>query len=699
MDDAVFTGNILLLAVVFWPMLAGFMAYFLGSKSERLRDIFAILAVAVTFVSSLLLVQNQGTNLRLVDWGAFALYFRADGFRALYVCITAFLWLVTSIFSPEYFGHSKNTNRYWLFNLLTFGAVMGIFFSADFRTTFLFFEIMTFTSYALVAHDENPKALRAAETLLGVSIICGLVQLMGIWIMHLRFGTLEFARLQEISMAMPDKSLFYLPGALMLVGFAAKAGMFPLHIWLPKAHPVAPAPASALLSGILTKTGVFGVAVVSSNIFMNDIAWGTMLLIPAIITMVLGAVLGVFSNDLKRTLACSSVSQIGFIITGIAMLVLLGDYNALAARGTFLHMLNHSLFKLILFVAAGVVYINRHELDLNKIRGFGRGKPLFFFIFLMAALGITGIPLWSGYVSKTLLKKSLSEGYYLFYDLPLYLPLRISYWALIITGGLTFAYMTKLFVTLFVDKGGEAKAEKRYISLPSAIALTISAAMVPFLGSFTQTKDYLAGLAKTFFHGNPLKYAIPYFEWGNISGALISVGIGVAVYMLVVRGLLMQRSESGAKVNIDVLPAWLDLETLVYRPFLGFVTRYTSIIARTISSLPDTLVRIAVSKKTGLITKALAGLPDATLRLVFNIVLRISGKSHLPAEYVSLNSLAFYRRMRLMRKRSVLALRRRLQLLQKKSAMAGNFYVDLLLFGMGICVVLVFLFSRALISY
>jgi len=700
MDSLAFSGNNLLLALVFWPMAAAIAVYFLGRKSERLRDIFAIAAVAITFISALLLALNQQvSDLYLVDWGAFALYFRADGFRAIYVCITAFLWLVTAVFSPEYFGHSKNVNRYWLFNLLTLGAVMGVFLSADFRTTFLFFEIMSFTSYALVAHDENPKALRAAETLLGVSIICGLILLMGLWIMQLRFGTLEFAKLQQISLGMPDKTMFYLPGALMLVGFAAKAGMFPLHIWLPKAHPVAPAPASALLSGILTKTGVFGVAIVSSNIFMNDIAWGTALLIPAVITMFLGAVLGVFSNDLKRTLACSSVSQIGFILTGVAMLVMLGDYNALAARGTFLHMLNHSLFKLILFVSAGVVYINRHELGLNKIRGFGRGKPLFFFIFLMAALGITGVPLWSGYISKTLLKKSLSEGYYLFYNLPLYLPLRISYWVLIITGGLTFAYMTKLFVTLFIDKGEDTKTEKRYLSLPSTIALMISAALVPFLGTFTGVKDTFASMAKAFFNGNALKYAIPYFEWGNISGALTSIAIGIGVYLFIVRGLLMRRVESGVKVHADILPPWLDLESLVYRPFLGALTRYTSIAARIISSLPDTVVRIAVSKEADLLTKAVSSLPDTLMRLFVTIMLRLSGKSHVPVEFISLNSLVFYRRLRLMRKRSIIAFRRRLLLLQKKSAMAGNFYMDLLLFGMGICTILVYLFTNALLNY
>ena len=348
--------------------------------------------------------------------------------------------------------------------------------------------------------------------------------------------------------------------------------------------------------------------------------------------MVLGAVLGVFSNDLKRTLACSSVSQIGFILTGVAMQVLLGEYNALAVRGTLLHMLNHSLFKLILFVAAGVVYINRHELTLDKIRGFGRGKPLFMFAFLMAALGITGVPLWSGYVSKTLLKKSIAEGYYLFQNLPLEFPLRFSYWALIFTGGLTFAYMTKLFVTLFVERNEAATPEKRYISLPSAVALAASAALVPFLGSFTDIKDTLAGFGKAFFHGHVLRQAISYFEWDNISGTLTSLAIGAAVYLIVVRGLRMRR-----KTQADFGKSPFDLEDLVYRPALNFLT--------------------------------------------LGPVLRAGQKVFMPGSFLS---------------RHYLALRQRLQSLQKKPVMAGHFSLDLLLVGSGICIALLYVFSKAI---
>lgn len=216
--------------------------------------------------------------------------------------------------------------------------------------------------------------------------------------------------------------------------------MFPLHIWLPKAHPVAPAPASALLSGILTKSGIFGIIVVSANIFRADPTWGAMLLMLGLITMLGGAVLAVFSVNLKRTLACSSMSQIGFILTGIAMSCLLGEENALAARGALLYMVNHSLFKLVLFMAAGVVYMNLHQLNLNDIRGFGRRKPLLHFAFLMARWAWRAVPLFSGYVSKTLIHEGIVEYVHLLSEMGksgevmLY---TLAEWVYLFSGGLT----------------------------------------------------------------------------------------------------------------------------------------------------------------------------------------------------------------------------------------------------------------------
>lgn len=243
---------------------------------------------------------------------------------------------------------------------------------------------MSFTSYTWVAHEETKEALRAAETYLAVAVIGGLVMLMGLFILYRELGTLEITALAEAvrshtlageSGAVRYRNLF-IGASCLLFGFGAKAGVFPLHIWLPKAHPVAPAPASALLSGILTKAGIFGVLVVSCSLLQFDVRWGALILFLGVLTMFTGALLALFSVNLKRTLACSSVSQIGFILIGIGMQGLLGEEGSLAIRGSLLHMVNHSLIKLVLFMAAGVVFMNLHKLNLNEIRGFGR-KNLF----------------------------------------------------------------------------------------------------------------------------------------------------------------------------------------------------------------------------------------------------------------------------------------------------------------------------------
>ena len=201
--------------------------------------------------------------LKIPEICGLGLSFTMDGFRAVYSCVTAFMWMMAAIFSREYMMRHHNRNRYYLFLLWTLGATLGVFLSADLYTTFLFFEIMSFTSYVWVAFDERRESLRAAETYLAVAVIGGMVMLMGLFLLYDLAGTLRFDELKGAVSGISGASRMRLYGAcgLLLFGFGAKAGCFPLHIWLPKAHPVAPAPASALLSGILTKAGVFGIIV------------------------------------------------------------------------------------------------------------------------------------------------------------------------------------------------------------------------------------------------------------------------------------------------------------------------------------------------------------------------------------------------------------------------------------------------------
>lgn len=612
--------SFLLAFCVFFPMAAAVISYLLGRYQKNIRDYFADGVTVITFAVLLFLMVSlaagkiTGLAFTVPEVCGFGLHFTLDGFRALYGSIASFMWMMSTLFSREYFTHYRNRNRYYLFLLLTLGATIGVFLSADFYTTFIFFEIMSFTSYVWVAHDEKKESLRAAGTYLSVAVIGGLVMLMGIFLLYSITGTLLFndlTGLWERSDLIRDRAAFnklWAAGICMLFGFGAKAGAFPLHIWLPKAHPVAPAPASALLSGILTKAGMFGILILGGYLFPGNAAWGSMILLIGVCTMTVGAVLALFSVDLKRTLACSSVSQIGFILVGVGMAGLPGPENALAVRGSLLHMVNHSLIKLVLFMAAGVVFMNVHKLNLNDIKGFGRKKPLLNYIFLMGALGIGGIPLWNGYVSKTLIHESIVE-YMEFMEegvsgsmFSIGMMKGIE-WIFLISGGLTVAYMTKLYTALFIEKNNDEAVQEKYDSLKgkymnkiSAFALTVSATLLPVMGFFPgSVMNGLADMGQDLWHVEKTENAA-YFSLANLKGGLISIGIGALIYLIIVR-LWMIKKEEGQSVYVNRWYRYFDLEDLIYRPVLLKLLPFIfGVVCRVLDSLVDTVV--VVLRKT-----------------------------------------------------------------------------------------------------
>lgn len=598
--------NMILAFLVFYPMIGALVSYIIGRFHKTARDYFADFVVISEFAVTLYLFCTfDGSRILSFSIDSFAglgIGFVLDGFRSVYTLTAALMWMMTTVFSKEYFKHYHNRNRYYLFMLLTLGATMGVFLSADLYTTFIFFEMMSFTSYVWVAHDERKASLRAAETYLSVAVIGGMAMLMGLFLLYHELGTLEIAALLRLAKACPDKTLLYVAGGCITLGFGAKAGVFPLHIWLPKAHPVAPAPASALLSGILTKSGIFGMIVVSCNLLYGDGDWGSVILLLGCITMFGGALLALFSVDLKRTLACSSMSQIGFVTVGIGMQGLLGEENTMAAMGTLLHMVNHSLIKLVLFMAAGVVFMNVHMLNLNEIRGFGRKKPLLHFIFLMGALGIGGIPLWNGYISKTLLHESIVEYTQLLKEGVL-MPamfgtgaMKCIEWIFLISGGMTVAYMVKLYVAVFIEKNSDADRQKQfdgmkqYMNWQSKLALTLSAVLLPLMGCLPGIiMDFLAKRGIGFMNAEALGETVHYFSVNNLKGALISVIIGAALYGLILRPFFMRKTETG-RIYVNLWPSRLDLEDHFYRPLIVVLCAVCGFFARVCDSLVDGVV-------------------------------------------------------------------------------------------------------------
>ena len=239
--------------------------------------------------------------------------------------------------------------------------------------------------------------------------------------------------------------------------------------------------------------------------------------------------------------------------------------------------------------------MNLHQLNLNDIRGFGRKKPALAFCFLMGALGIGGIPLWSGYISKTLIHESIVEYIEFSGRAAVW---RAAEWVFLVTGGMTVAYMLKLFIALFVEKHPDRQEEfdgmtapQSYMRTASAAALTVPAVLLPLFGLTPHlTMDRLADLGQGFFTAGGHGHRVAYFSFTNLKGGIISIGIGVFLYAVVIRGFLMEREkeEGGERRRryVDRWPSWLDLENLIYRPVLqtalpavfgavcGFVDRY-----------------------------------------------------------------------------------------------------------------------------
>ena len=623
--------NTLIYLLVFMPMAAAILSFLIGRRTKNGRDLFVRTAVAAEFALSLMLILGSRDDHLLVSLPGvcgMGLHFTVDGFRRIYVVIAALMWPVSGQFSPEYFAHYHNRNRYYLFLLVTLGATEAVFLSADLYTTFVFFEIMSLCSYVWVAQDEKEGSLRAGGTYLAVAVIGGMVLLMGIFLLYQQAGTLMIS---ELAAACAGKNLW--PAALcMFVGFAGKAGAFPIHIWLPMAHPVAPAPASALLSGILTKTGIFGILIISCRMLVHNELWGSFVLLVGVITMFLGALLALFSVNFKRTLACSSVSQIGFILVGVGMMGLLGEHNTLAARGTFLHMVNHSLFKLILFLVAAVIYQNTHKLELNDIRGFGRKKPALMFCYLMGALGIGGIPGWSSYISKTLLHESIVEYIHglehgeFFSLLFTEGSMKCMEWIFLLSGGLTVAYMCKLFVAVFLEENNNPDVQKRYNekkpcwSMVSCVCLVAVALLCPVMGMLPYgTMDVMADMAQEFLGVHHGGHAVHYFTWVNLKGSLISITIGVLVYLTVVRKWMLVGG-----IYVNRWPKWLDLEEHLYRPLvLKVLPGLFGGICRLLDRFMEVLVKILPKIGAG-VAGVMDILTDGTVVLLRKTIYRDS---------------------------------------------------------------------------
>ena len=226
-----------MIVVALLPMILALIGFGLLRKDESKYYLFTLISNILVFLFCLYLVFCPDQTFYIDKFVGLGLSFALDGFRRVYCLIIAFMWMLTMLLSFDYFKHHHNLSRYFFFNLFTEGATLGVFLANDLYTALVFFEVMSFTSFPWVIQEESDGAIRAANTYLAVAVIGGLTALFGLFVVYHELGTLSLSEI-ALRVSYGNKTMLYIAGACILFGFGAKAGMFPLHIWLPKAHPV-----------------------------------------------------------------------------------------------------------------------------------------------------------------------------------------------------------------------------------------------------------------------------------------------------------------------------------------------------------------------------------------------------------------------------------------------------------------------------
>jgi multicomponent Na+:H+ antiporter subunit D len=436
--------------------LAAVPLIMLSKGYPNLREFWTILASLIKFglVLSLLPAAIEGrvaelTLFRIAPDIGFTL--RVDQFGIFFAIIASGLWIFTSFYSIGYVrgNNEKKQTRYFASFAVCLSATMGVAFSGNLLTFIVFYEMLTIATYPLVIHKENNEAIAAGRKYLVYTLSAGLILIAAAGITYQITGTLDFRPGGIFDGIEISSNMAVVLFILFMMGVGVKAGIMPLHSWLPAAM-AAPTPVSALLHAVaVVKSGVFGVIRVVGFVFgpqfMLQFGLNNILIVFAGATIILASLLALKQDNLKRRLAYSTVGHLSYIVLGAALL------SPAAFTGGIFHIATHATMKITLFFCAGAIYVNMHKENISDLNGIARAMPWTMAAFTVGALGLAGIPPINGFVSKWFIGVGAVQSDYL-----------IALFILVTSGVLNIAYFFPILKRAYfnenkeIEKYGEA---------------------------------------------------------------------------------------------------------------------------------------------------------------------------------------------------------------------------------------------------
>ena len=363
--------------------------------------IFVGIILFLSVVSALVTVWSREVNLTLFHlMDNLPVYFHVDALGRLFVTVTSVIWLAIGLYAFLYMRHEGEEKRFFGFFLLVYAVLLALEYAGNLITLYFFYEFMTLTSMPFVLHNGSKEAVMAALKYIFYSMCGAYCALFGIYFLYQYCDTLTFVPggSLNLTLASENSGILLIAVFLMLIGFGTKAGMLPFHAWLPTAHPVAPAPASAALSAIIVKGGVLAVIRTVYYVVGTDFIRGTWVqtawMVLTLMTVFMGSMLAYREKVFKKRLAYSTVSQLSYILFGLSLL------TPDALTGSLLHVVFHACIKTVLFLTAGIFIFRTGKTRVDEYTGIGKQMKVTLWSYTFASLALIGIPPMSGFISK-----------------------------------------------------------------------------------------------------------------------------------------------------------------------------------------------------------------------------------------------------------------------------------------------------------